>query len=243
MKERFDPQRYAVIIEKNPREIVMLRGSGCKWRRCRFCDYHLDFSKSEEENFDLNGQVLNHVTGEYHRLEVINSGSFLDLDEKTVQRIEKLCLEKDIRDLHMECHWIHRKEILKYRERFEKKGIKVHIKTGVETFDVEFRETELAKGFGSASPSEIAKYFDDVCLLQCVVGQSIESIQRDIETGLLYFDRVCVNIMVENGMPMKPDYDLIQEFKKQVYPRYIQNERIDILMENTDFGVGGKKNE
>ena len=45
MSTDFDPVRYSVITEKNPREIVMLRGSGCKWRRCRFCDYHLDFSK------------------------------------------------------------------------------------------------------------------------------------------------------------------------------------------------------
>lgn len=37
-------ERYSVITNKNPREIVLLRGSGCKWRRCAFCDYHLDFS-------------------------------------------------------------------------------------------------------------------------------------------------------------------------------------------------------
>ena len=35
-------ERYSVITEKNPREIVLLRGAGCAWRRCRFCDYHLD---------------------------------------------------------------------------------------------------------------------------------------------------------------------------------------------------------
>lgn len=29
----FDPNRYAVIDTKNPREIVMLRGKGCQWRR------------------------------------------------------------------------------------------------------------------------------------------------------------------------------------------------------------------
>ena len=36
--------RYAVIEDKNPREIVLLRGLGCQWLRCAFCDYHTDGS-------------------------------------------------------------------------------------------------------------------------------------------------------------------------------------------------------
>ena len=66
-------QRYSVIPDKNPREIVLLRGAGCKWRRCRFCDYHLDFSADETANFELNQKVLSQVTGIFHKLEVINS--------------------------------------------------------------------------------------------------------------------------------------------------------------------------
>jgi hypothetical protein len=162
------------------------------------------------------------------------------LDERTILGIEELCQQNDIKDLHIECHWMHRKEIQDYRKRFEDCGIRVHIKSGVETFDIGFRETVLMKGFGNASPTEIAGYFQDVCLLQGVEGQTIESIQQDIETGLTFFDRVCINIMVENGMPVKPDYALIEEFKNVLYPLYIHNERVDILMENTEFGVGGK---
>ena len=45
MVEGFNPVRYSKITEKNPREIVMLVGNGCKWRKCRFCNYHL---RSEE---------------------------------------------------------------------------------------------------------------------------------------------------------------------------------------------------
>ena len=55
--------RYSVIREKNPREILLLRGSGCKWRRCTFCDYHLDFSRDEDANFLLNQKELTKVTG------------------------------------------------------------------------------------------------------------------------------------------------------------------------------------
>ena len=48
--------RYSVINDKNPREIVLLRGSGCKWKRCAFCDYHTDFSEDENANFELNSK-------------------------------------------------------------------------------------------------------------------------------------------------------------------------------------------
>lgn len=94
MTETFDPIRYSVITEKNPREIVMLRGSGCVWKRCRFCDYHLDKSSDEAANFALNREQLLQITGQYHKLEVINSGSFVDLDEQTIALIEEICLKK-----------------------------------------------------------------------------------------------------------------------------------------------------
>ena len=60
----------------------------------------------------------------------------------------------------------------------------------------------------------------------------------DIETGLKYFSRTCVNIMVENQMPIKPDKKVIEQFVEYVYPLYKDNDRVDILLNNTDFGVG-----
>lgn len=77
-------ERYSVIQEKNPREIVLLRGSGCKWRKCTFCDYHLDFCLDEDKNYELNKIELAKVTGKYGKLEIINSGSFVDLDQETI---------------------------------------------------------------------------------------------------------------------------------------------------------------
>ncbi|MFA9465497.1 MAG: radical SAM protein [Velocimicrobium sp.] len=230
--------RYSLITKKNPREIVMLRGTGCQWRKCRFCDYHLDFSKDVTKNYQLNHSILTQVTGKFHRLEVINSGSFVDLDEATLLQIESICLERQIKDLHFECHWMHRNEVIPLRERFEKIGINVHIKTGVETFDTLFRETVLCKGFDIATPSILANYFDEVCLLQGISGQTVTSMRDDIETGLAHFQRVCVNIMVENSTQVKPDSDVIKAFYNFVYPHYKENDRIDILLENTDFGVG-----
>ena len=239
MPETNEMIRYSVITVKNPREIVLLRGRGCEWRKCRFCDYHLDFCKEESENFRLNSEALSHVTGEYHRLEVINSGSFTDLDESTMKRIMDVCDEKEIGEIHFECHWMHRESVPALRAQFAEKGIHVNVKIGVETFDSLFRESYLVKGIDTDQPSEIARYFDEVCLLQGSPGQSASSMEKDIETGLSYFSRVCVNIMVANSMPVKPDPRVIAEFQKIVLPKYEANERVDLLMENTDFGVGG----
>lgn len=46
--------------------------------------------------------------------------------------------------------------------------------------------------------------------------------------------------MVANSTKMKPDRDVIRIFAENLYPLYIGNERVDILMENTEFGVGDK---
>lgn len=235
--------RYGVIESKNPREIVLLRGSGCKWRRCAFCDYHTDFSLNEEENFELNRGVLSKVTGLYGHLEVINSGSFPDLDEKTMAELERVCRVKRIKLLHFECHYMHRAEIPALRRRFSAIGVEVKIKTGVETFDYDFRENVLKKGIPERDAQKIAEGFDEVCLLFGITGQSEESMRRDLETGLKYFERVCVNIMTANSTPILPDKAVRDIFIQKLYPELKENPRVDVLMENTDFGVGGEGNE
>lgn len=231
--------RYSMITEKNPREILLLRGSGCKWRKCRFCDYHLDFSKDEAANFRLNKKELEKVTGRFGVLEVINSGSFCDLDEKTVAEIQQVCGSKNIRRLHIECHWRDRETLPAIRERFARKGIQVIVKMGVETFDSEFREQTLVKGMEYAEPEAIAKHADEVCLLFGLEGQTAASMRKDVEIGLRWFQRVCVNLMTKNSSPMEPDQKVMQRFMEEIYPNYRNNGRMDILLENTDFGVGG----
>ncbi|MCI5603416.1 MAG: radical SAM protein [Lachnospiraceae bacterium] len=231
-------ERYSIITEKNPREITLLRGNGCKWLKCRFCNYHLDRCPDEEQNFILNKEVLDKVSGIYTKLEVINSGSFVDLDAKTMNYIVTKCSEKNISEIHFECHYMHKDKVADLRKLFAGNGIDVKIKIGVETFDSLFREAYLVKGIDTDSPAEIAKYFDEVCLLQGIPGQTSESMINDIETGLKYFERVCVNIMVDNGMPIRPDPRVIKNFIENVYPLYINNNRVDILLNNTDFGVG-----
>lgn len=235
--------RYSIIHEKNPREIIMLRGKGCKWRKCTFCDYHLDFSPAEEENLVLNREVMSNVTGIYRHLEVINSGSFPELDTKVIEELILLCKEKQIHTLHFECHWLYRKEIPKLRKAFENVGTVLKIKTGVETFDFDFRENTLNKGINEHDPAKIAEYFDECCLLFGLTGQTIKSMLCDIETGLKHFERVCINIFTQNKTNIKPDKSVIELFTSQIMPLYINNERVDILLNNTDFGVGSEEKD
>ena len=230
--------RYSVITDKNPREIVLLRGSGCRYKKCRFCDYHLDFSRNEKENFELNKGILSKVTGIYQSLEVINSGSFPELDIETMKEIENVCVRKGITQLRFEVHWMYHKHVKKWKEHFKEKGITLKIKMGVETFDEAFRKDVFDKGMEHVSPEEIASVADEVCLLFGVTGQTLESMTEDIETGLKLFERICINIMVENSTEIHPDNNVIEMFMKNLYPKYIDNRRVDILLHNTDFGVG-----
>lgn len=237
--------RYSIIHEKNPREILLLRGTGCRWKRCTFCDYHLDCSSDEEANLMLNREAMSNVTGIYRHLEVINSGSFPELGASALNELAELCRKKEIHTLHFECHWLYRDEIPAWRGLFAKSGTVLKIKTGVESFDYDFRENILRKGIAERNPEKIAECFDECCLLFGLSGQTAESMRNDIETGLEYFERVCVNIFVENKTRLKPDKAVIAEFKEKIMPEYLGNDRVDILISNTDFGVGGdeKSNE
>lgn len=236
-------ERYSIIKEKNKREIVLLIGSGCVWKKCTFCDYHTDFNKNSEECFKINTKELNKVTGIYGTLEVINSGSFTELDENTMKKIEEVCILKNIKQLHFESHWLNIDKIHPLKEHFKKLGITIKLKIGIETFDYYFRESYLKKGINNILPEKIAKYFDEVCLLQGIAGQNEEFMKKDIEIGLKYFERVCINIMQKNRTHILPDPNVEKIFLEKIYPIYKDNERIDILLNNTDFGVGGEKND
>lgn len=229
-------ERYSVITEKNPREIVLLRGAGCVYKKCTFCDYHIDKCSDKKANFELNKSVLDKVTGIYSNLEVINSGSVFELDDETLDYIKQICLEKNIKIIHFEAHYLFDKHIAALRKRFDAFDIKM--KLGLESFDYDFRENVILKGIGERDPRIISKNFDEGNFLFGITGQTLEMMKRDIELGLECFERICINIMCENTTSVKPDKAVINEFMTKLYPIYKDNERIDILINNTDFGVG-----
>lgn len=228
--------RYSEIRDKLKREIVLLRGRGCVYRKCTFCDYHLDCLDDGEENFRLNKSVLDKITGKYGEVEIINSGSVFELDKSTLDYVKKTCAEKGVHTIHFEAHYVYDDKIPALREDF--KDFTLKMKLGLETFDYELRENVYKKGIPVRDPGIISKNFDEANFLFGLEGQSLSSMQRDIELGLKYFGRICINIMCGNSTPVKPDKGVIAEFMQNLYPEYKDDMRVDILVNNTDFGVG-----
>ena len=226
-------ERYALIHTKMPREFVLLQGTGCRWRKCTFCDYHQDVS---ENPFTLNESVLRQVTGHYGVLDVINSGSALELDDDTIALINQVVKEKKIHTLWFEAHYMYRKKLADFASRFA--PAKVKFRCGVETFDPTLRE-EWKKGIpASVTPEDVAKYFQGVCLLCCTQGESKERIFNDIRIAREHFEYFSVNVFCNNSTPVKQDSELAGWFAREVYPQIKDVDGIEVLMENTDLGVG-----
>ncbi len=228
--------RYSVIRQKRPREIVLLRTTGCAYRRCAFCDYHLDRSPDAAANYALNEGVLDCLTGEFGEVEIIDSGSVFDFDEPTRALIRQVCRDRGIGVIHFESHFMYRDRIPALREEFD--GFTLKMKLGLETFDADLRERVLHKGISATDPAEIAEHFDEANFLFGLAGQTADSMLRDVELGLEHFERVCLNLMCENTTPVRPDPAAVAAFLGEVCPRHAADPRVDILIENTDFGVG-----
>ncbi|MGL5416533.1 MAG: radical SAM protein [Clostridium sp.] len=232
-------QRYSKISGKNPREMVMLKGFPCKWGRCTFCDYIEDNSKNEEEIVKFNKEVLKNVTGEYKVLDVINSGSIFEVPDESLKDIKEIILEKGIEKLFVECHWIYKNRLQEMRDFF---GIEIIFRCGIETFDNDFRMNFFNKGANFKDYTEVNKYFDSICLLVGVKGQTKEMIKRDVEIVEKYFKLGCINVYVENTTNLKRDEELVKWFEENY--RYLENNpKIEVLFHNTDLGVGSEDNE
>lgn len=225
--------RYAVIHTKLPREFVLLQGTGCRWRQCTFCDYHEDVS---EHPFEVNREVLSKVTGIYGVLDVINSGSAYELDEETIAYIQQIIKEKHIHTLWMEMHYMYRHKLADFAKYFAPATVK--FRCGVETFDTELR-TQWRKGIPAyVSPTDIARHFQGVCLLCGTKGESREHILKDIAIAKENFEYFSVNVFCNNNTSLKRDDELVAWFSSEVYPLIKEDPRIEVLMENTDLGVG-----
>lgn len=225
--------RYSKIDKKFKREFLLLQGKGCIWKKCRFCDYYNDVG---EDAFGLNSRVLSMVTGEYGVLDIINSGSVFELDDKTLGLIYKTALEKNIHTIWFEAHWLWHDKIPALKERF--KGISLKFRIGAETFDVKTREA-WNKGIpAEISAREMAEFFDGCCLLLCVKGQTEQMILNDIKTAEKYFSYCSLNVFEENSTDMKTDHELKKWFCSEIAPLYEDNPKFEILINNTDLGVG-----
>ena len=232
--------RYSKILEKNPREIVLLKSLPCHWGRCLFCDYIDDNEEDDHYINKVNKEVLENVTGEFKQLEVINSASVFQLPKESLEEIKNVAYSKGIERLYFESHYHYKDRLDEIRDYF--KGIDIIFKCGIESFDHDFRNNYLNKGVHFDDYKEVAKHFESICLLVGIKGQTREMIARDIEILEKHFKYGCINIYVENTSPVKRDEELIQWFKEN-YAYLEEYDNIEILWNNTDFGVGGDEDE
>ncbi|MDU6113853.1 MAG: radical SAM protein [Paeniclostridium sordellii] len=226
--------RYNEIKNKNQREIVLLKGFPCIWGKCSFCDYTLDNDVNEEEMNKLNFEVLENVTGKYKVLEVINSGSCFELPKKTLDKIKEVIKKQGIQKLFLESHWCYRNRLDEMRGFF---GIEIIFKIGVESFDYNFRNNFLNKNAKFKTVEELKSYFDSPCMMVGIKGQTKEMIDKDIEIVLNNFKHATINVFVDNTSKIKRDNDLVRWFKEK-YAFLDENDYIEVLYNNTDFGVG-----
>ena len=235
-------ERYSIIRDKMPREFVLLQGTGCKWARCTFCDYHSDVS---DDPFEVNSAVLEQVTGEYGVLDVINSGSAFELDDRTIELLQRIIVEKNIHTLWCEMHWMYRHRLEEFRSRiFSLLPTSysllptIKFRCGIETFDPELRKRWNKGVPEGVTAEEVARYFQGVCLLCCTEGETRERIVRDIELARQNFEYFSVNVFCDNTTKIKRDPELVEWFVREVYPTIKDDPRIEVLIDNTDLGVG-----
>ncbi len=226
--------RYNKIINKNNREIVLLRAFPCIWGKCSFCDYIDDNGRDEDELNNLNKEVLDNITGEFGVLEVINSGSCFEIPKETMNYIKKIVDEKKIKLLFFESHWCYRNRLDEIKNFF---NVPIIFKIGVETFDYDFRNNFLNKNAKFKNPKEVAEKFQSVCLMVGIKGQTKEMIKKDIEILLENFKYGTINVFVDNTTSIKRDEELVQWFRKE-YSYLDDYPTIEVLYHNTDFGVG-----
>lgn len=227
-------ERYNKITNKNCREIVLLKAFPCAWGKCSFCDYTDDNSTNKGAMIALNSKILSYVTGEFGVLEVINSGSCFELPKETLEEIRTIIHKKNIKLLYFESHWMYRKKLQEMKDYM---GIPIMFKIGVESFDYDFREKILNKHADFHTPQEVAEYFDSPCIMVGIKGQTKEMIDQDIQYIKKYFKRGTVNVYTNNTTKIKRDEALVQWFM-ETYAYLSEDPMIEVLYENTDFGVG-----
>ena len=189
-------ERYSVIREKNPREIVLLKGFNCAYGKCAFCNYILDNTDNQEEMNKVNLEAINQITGETGVLQVINSGSVFELNDFTLSKIKDICREKNIKILYFEAYFGYINRLNEIREYFKDQEVRFAI--GMETFNNEFRTKVLTKNFVTNDKvlEKIKREYKMGLFMICIKGQTKEMILQDIELAQEYFDEIVPFILI-----------------------------------------------
>lgn len=237
-------QRYNIITSKPPREIVLLKGYPCIYQRCAFCNYTLDNTRDESLIDATNTPIINLITGQYGVLEVINSGSALELSQTTIMHLQKIVAKTKIHTIFFEAYVSYINQLDIIRDAFPEKT--VHFRIGIETFDDKYRNDVLKKNFSLtkqiANTNEtlferIKANYSGVLLLVCTKGQTREQITADIAIALANFTYVTISVFVNNNTAITRDEKLVSWFITDIFPTIKDHPRIEILIDNKDFGV------
>ena len=227
--------RYSVIRGNFPREFLLLQGTGCRWGKCTFCDYHGDTSDTP---FSVNRKVLEQVTGKYGVLDIINSGSAMELDPGTLAMIRQVAIGKGIHTLWFEVHYMYRHRLADFARQFQPAVVK--FRCGVETFSPTLR-ANWHKGIPPhVTPEDIARHFQGLCLLCCTdtPGDTRERLLRDIDLAERHFEYYSINVFCPNTTALRRNDDMLRWFLAEVYPTLQKSSKAEVLIDNTDLGVG-----
>jgi hypothetical protein len=227
--------RYAKFTGRHPREVVLLRGLPCIWSRCTFCDYIDDNTRDEDLIMKIADEHLGRVTGEFRRLQVINSGSIQELPLPVRERIRDLMKAKRITEFWTESYWAYRRDFAATRAFFE---VETHLFLGVETFDDHLRNSVLNKSMHWTGPEEVAAMTDSICLLIGFRGQTREIIRRDIDLMLSRFKYGIVNLFTENRLSAGLLDEDVRAWFRDEFTWLEREPNVNVLWHNTDFGVG-----
>lgn len=227
--------RYGKYGGSHPREVVLLKGLPCVWSRCTFCDYIDDNTTDQEAIRRVADEELMKITGEFGRLQVINSGSIQELPLFLREKIRDLLKAKAVTEFWTESYWAYRKDYAATRAFFE---VDTHLFLGVETFDDHLRNVTLNKSMHWSSPDEVAAATDSICLMIGFKGQTKDIIRRDVDILLRKFRYGIVNLFTENRLSKGLMDEEIKAWFRDEFALLDREPNIDVLWHNTDFGVG-----
>ena len=154
-----------------------------------------------------------------------------DVWELVRDRISKA----QIQELICESWWGYNKRFHEIHEFFP---CPVRIKIGVETFDHHLRNDVLNKGMVFETPEEVAAVTDTICLLVGFRGQTRDSVRRDISILLEHFRFGCINLFTPNRLSEGLMDEEIKQWFQEEYAWLDNHPTIEILWENTDWGIG-----
>lgn len=227
--------RYAKFAGHHPREVLLLKGLPCVWSRCTFCDYIDDNTTNQDLISRVADETLARVTGEFGRLQIINSGSVQELPRFVQEQIRDLIAARGIRDFWTESYWSYRKSFEDTRRFF---GVETHLFLGVETFDDQLRNAVLNKSMHWDSPDDVAAATDSICLLIGFRGQTRDIIRRDVDLLLSKFRYGIINLFTENRLSAGLMDEDIKAWFREEFAWLKERTSVDVLWHNTDFGVG-----